>query len=25
VKLIIPLLPLALAGCGAIRELPRYW
>jgi len=25
VKLIILLLPLALAGCGAIRELPRYW
>jgi len=24
-KLIILLLPLALAGCGAIRELPRYW
>jgi len=25
VRLIILLLPLALAGCGAIRELPRYW
>jgi len=25
VKLIILLLPLALVGCGAIRELPRYW
>ena len=24
-KLLILLLPLALAGCGVIRDLPKYW
>jgi len=24
-KLFVLLLPLALTGCGVLRDLPRYW